>query len=157
MTSQAEYLHALQPFPSKKQCLQRWNVVLSSHSCWEQCLYDITTRLPLSCPLTLSRLAFWASHRFKCIHTKKVWLPVLLHHNEGVSRLYKQFDTAQKNTISVWKKANRFKKSGLNGGGVDPRTPPPCVRHWSLTTLNERECRFASNRVKAIDVDFNLR
>ena len=30
-----------------QEYLQRWNVVLFSHSRWKQCLYDITTRLQL--------------------------------------------------------------------------------------------------------------
>ena len=53
-----------------------------------------------------------------------------------VSRDYRQFDTAQKNTISVWKKANWSKTSGfyffpiVNRGGLTPETLP-CVRHCS--------------------------
>ena len=64
------------------------------------------------------------------LHTRKVWLPVLLHHNESFWRLHRQFETAQ-TTLSLYEKTligpkravfNFFQSSM---GGIDPGTPLP--------------------------------
>ena len=55
---------------------------------------------PALVPIDLVHACILSQPLVQALHSKKVWLTVLLHDNESFSRLYKQFDAAQKNTIS---------------------------------------------------------
>ena len=113
------------------------------------------------------RFYFFCNHQRQAQRTRKVWLPVLLHHNRRFSRLCK-LDSTEKHDSNFgnlfMKKSKSFKKRVfisfpiVNGGGFWSPKPLPCARHWNNIIINQLWCQnylevkegqFSSNSSRA--------